>query len=96
MVFGFGKKKIQPSAFFDSFVFLITQYCVDENQRLLGKPEEWQSNVVSYSFYLGLGITKLDKDLHELLLKCLSSGMIQTSDLALTCLREVNNMPHSA
>jgi hypothetical protein len=41
----------------DFLLTVIPHYCCEEGGSLSGPPEFWQRNVLSYSFFLGLGVT---------------------------------------
>ena len=47
----------------DGFLILIPFYYANEDGTFPGLPEYWQRNLLSYSFYLGLGITIFKRDL---------------------------------
>ena len=83
------------SNYLTTFLNLIPEYCVNEDGKLRGVPEEWQANVVSYSFYLGLCIGQLDKPLASRLISAMGDGIITTADLVLTGLDEVEKTTHN-
>ena len=79
--------------YLDIFLRLIPEYCVNKNRQLVGRPDEWQPQIISYSLYLGLGINILDENFGKLLLEEMSQGMKQTSALALKGLDVVKKTP---
>ncbi len=58
----------------DGFFILIPSYCEDEDGNFSGPPEFWQRNLLSYSFYLGLGLTIFNRELARNLLYGLTEG----------------------
>jgi hypothetical protein len=75
----------------DKFLILIAAYCVEENGKLPGPPAFWQRNVLSYSFFFGLGITIFDREFAKNLLYGLTEGW---SRCALLWLNEVWKSDH--
>jgi len=75
----------------DSFLTLLPEYCCEEDGKLPGPPEFWQRNVLSYSFFFGLGITIFDKEFAKNLFYGLTEGW---SKLALFWLNEVQKSDH--
>ena len=47
----------------DGFLILIPFYYANEDGTFPGPPEYWQRNLLSYSFYLGIGMTIFKRDL---------------------------------
>ena len=70
---------------------LIPDYCCQEDRKLPGPPEFWQRNILSYSFYFGLGLTIFDRHLARTLLYGLVEG---PSRYLLFWLNEVNAHNH--
>ena len=58
----------------DYFLTLIPEYCCGEDGTLPGPPEFWQRNLLSYSFFFGLGVTILDRQFAQYLLYGLTEG----------------------
>ena len=58
----------------NGFLGLIPSYCEDEEGNLPGTPEFWQRNLLSYSFYFGLGLTILNRELAQILIYGLTEG----------------------
>ena len=58
----------------NGFLGLIPSYCEDEEGNLPGTPEFWQRNLLSYSFYFGLGLTILNRELAQKLIYGLTEG----------------------
>ena len=71
--------EIYLKVFFD----FIPEYLVDESEHLHGSPEDWQHNVISYSFYLGIGIGLFDEKFRDYLVDGMTPGMLDTSNLIL-------------
>ena len=72
----------------DGFLILIPFYHVNEDGTFPSSPEYWQRNLLSFSFYLGLGITIFKRDLAFYLLYGTTEGC---SREALFWLNEVKN-----
>ena len=70
---------------------LIPGYCCQEDRKLPGLPEFWQRNILSYSFYFGLGLTIFDRQLARDLLYGLVEG---PSRKLLFWLNEVSKHDH--
>ena len=70
---------------------LIPDFCCQEDCKLLGLPEFWQRNILSYSFYFGLGLTIFDRQLARDLLYGLVEG---PSRKLLFWLNEVSKHDH--
>jgi hypothetical protein len=58
----------------DGFLILIPFYHANEDGTLPNSPEYWQRNLLSYSFYLGLGITIFKRDIAFYLLHGATEG----------------------
>ena len=58
----------------NGFLSLIPSYCEDGEGNLPGTPEFWQRNLLSYSFYFGLGLTILNRELAQKLIYGLTEG----------------------
>lgn len=99
MIFGFrdnNSNENDSEKYLNVFLCLIPEFCVDQDDKLVGAPEEWQPRIISYSLYLGLAIGDLDKRLCQKLLEgVVSAGLVQTSDLALIGLTEVKKASRS-
>ena len=65
------------------FYDFIPEYLVDESEHLHGSPEDWQQNVISYSFFLGIGVGLFDEKLRDYLVDGMTPGMLDTSNLIL-------------
>ena len=48
--------------YLEYFTTLISEYCCEEDGTLPGPPEFWLRNVLSYSFFFGLGVTIFDRN----------------------------------
>ena len=48
--------------YLEYFTTLISKYCCEEDGTLPGPPEFWLRNVLSYSFFFGLGVTIFDRN----------------------------------
>lgn len=58
----------------DDFLTVIPSYCCEGDGELSGSPEFWQRNLLSYSFFFGLGVTIFDRQLAQNLLFGLTEG----------------------
>lgn len=58
----------------NGFLDFIPSYCEDEEGNLPGIPEFWQRNLLSYSFYFGLGLTIFNRELAQKLIYGLTEG----------------------
>ena len=58
----------------NGFLSLIPSYCEDKEGKFLGTPEFWQRNLLSYSFYFGLGLTIFNRELAQKLIYGLTEG----------------------
>ncbi len=58
----------------DGFFGLIPGYCEDGEGNFPGLPEFWQRNLLSYSFYFGLGLTIFNRELAQKLIYGLTEG----------------------
>ena len=58
----------------DGFLRLIPSYCEGEDGKFQGAPEFWQRNLLSYSFYFGLGLTVFNRELAQKLIYGLTEG----------------------
>ena len=58
----------------DGFFGLIPSYCEDGEGNFAGLPEFWQRNLLSYSFYFGLGLTIFNRELAQKLIYGLTEG----------------------
>ena len=58
----------------DDFLTVIPSYCCEGEGELSGPPEFWQRNLLSYSFFFGLGVTIFDRQLAQTLLFGLTEG----------------------
>ena len=58
----------------DDFLTVIPHYCCEGEGALSGPPEFWQRNLLSYSFFFGLGVTIFDRQLAQTLLFGLTEG----------------------
>ena len=76
----------------DGFLVLTPYYHANEDGTFPGAPEYWQRNLLSYSFYLGLGITIFNRNLAFYLLYGLTEG---PSKGVLFWLNEVKNSSYS-
>jgi len=70
---------------------LIPDYCCQEDHKLPGPPDFWQRNILSYSFYFGIGLTLFDRQLARDLLYGLVEG---PSRYLLFWLNEVSKHKH--
>ena len=73
------------------FLTLIPDFCCEEDGTLPGPPEFWQRNLLSYSFFFGLGVTIFDRKFAQDLLYGLTEGW---SRYALVCLIEAEEYEH--
>ena len=94
----FGPEMIpaRASEYLDAFTIAIPWYCQDRSGHLVGPPEQWQSAVISYALYLGLGIFAIEPEFARKLASGLTPGARVTSDLVLPGLRELRYMPDIA
>jgi hypothetical protein len=58
----------------DDFLTVIPSYYCEGDEELSGPPEFWQRNLLSYSFFFGLGVTIFDRHLAKNLLFGLAEG----------------------
>ncbi len=77
--------------FVGGIITLIPDYCYQGDRKLPGLPEFWQRNILSYSFYFGLGLTIFDRQLAQNLLYGLVEG---PSRYVLFWLNEVSKHDH--
>ncbi len=75
----------------DYFLTVIPRYYCEEDGSLSGPPEFWQRNILSYSLYLGLGVTIFDRPYAHKLLHGLNKEWIGS---ALCWLDEVGRTDH--
>ena len=67
------------------FLTLIPHYCCEEGGSLSGSPEFWQRNLLSYSFFFGLGVTIFNRPIAQYLLYGLTEGASRYVLLYRTC-----------
>jgi len=76
----------------DYFLSVIPNYCREEDGSLSGPPEFWLRNILSYSLFLGLGVTIFDRPYANTLLHGLNKEWIGS---ALFWLYEVGRTDHA-
>jgi len=91
---GKAEKKKMDQIYYLTYIGVIPEYFVDESGLLKGPPDTWQVGLLSYSFYIGLGVSLYEKKLAQNL-NCGAQQFRNTCDLCLIGFNTIEKTEHS-